>query len=63
MLSSFEKEELVCFSWQRHRSPELQLLRKKADKTEGLMSIMRLTHYRLSGVQRELCSQVFSGPS
>lgn len=66
ILSSFEKEGLVCYIFVflgKRQSPELQLFRKKAGKTEGSTSIMRLTHYRFSGVQSEICGQVLSRPS
>lgn len=70
MLSSFEKEELfcyfcVCFSWEKTLSPELQLFwkKKKADKTKGPASILRLLRHALSGAQSGICSQVLSKPS
>lgn len=45
ILSSFEKEKLVCYMFvflgKRH-SPEPQLFRNKADSAEEPMSIVRL---------------------
>lgn len=54
---------LVLFFLAKDRSPELQLFRKKADKTKGLVSNLRLIPHRLSGVWSEIGSQVLSRPS
>ena len=54
VLISFEKEELVCYIFvflgKDTQESWAAAIQEKGCKTEGLMSIVRLMHYRLSGV-------------